>query len=648
MKALLILGMHRSGTSALAEQCAAMGVWFGDNLLPPKPDNPKGFYEDRDIMLANDRLATLLFGSWHSPIAWRDAEQSFPLDHPRITEIQDTLRERLRRLADNGRVVGVKDPRLSRLLPVWWPVVRSLEIDVGLVMAVRRPTEVVASLEQRDCLGGATSRLLWLRHVAESLAYALQQELRIAIAPYHQLIDTPELLTERLRLIGFQPEQNSTTFADGALRHHAEAGVHDGPIAQACDRLYQAIVPIPVFGRDTLPEGAAQIIKEACDLRLDGHLNLLYREAMGVSSERQRLFREQRMRGKPRAVSASHPLSTQGEAQAGITSDTPCVERRDVLHVDGAAGGSPGPTKLTLCCVIDNKPRFYVELVLWAICAKRQLPSDRFQIVVYFVNTAPHDLVDWVKAQEIEVRHVGSAIAGSDHCNKIAPFLDARGTECTIVCDADLFFVGDPACLLTSSRFRAPPNNHCNPPPRIFQAILAASGLGRAYRPGVALYKDASGLRETHINNISGGFVAAPGHRSQEFAQLWMKWARWLIEHRDLMERWAIHVDQVAFALAMEELQEDVEFLPPQINAILHILEDLASVYAFHLTSAHIPQFPQRFNLDRTLKVDGVADGVADAIDRLNGCIRKAVEIINHLPSTKQHTEKFLNPHWRR
>jgi hypothetical protein len=180
------------------------------------------------------------------------------------------------------------------------------------------------------------------------------------------------------------------------------------------------------------------------------------------------------------------------------------------------------------------------------------------------------------------------------------------------------------------------------PPPQIFKSLLAASGLSRGYRPGIAVCRGAEGFRETHINNISSGIVVAPSARCQELAQLWRKWARWLVGHSEMLEAWTFHVNQVSFALTMEEMNDDVEFLPPQVNTILHILPEIATVRAFHLTTGHIPQFPQRFNADKTLNADGVAPGVVDAIMRLNDCIREALATMVWLPSTKDHLDKFL------
>ena len=39
--------------------------------------------------------------------------------------------------------------------------------------------------------------------------------------------------------------------------------------------------------------------------------------------------------------------------------------------------------KFVLCCVLDANPRFYVEIVLWVLCAKRYLPADYFHLIVY-------------------------------------------------------------------------------------------------------------------------------------------------------------------------------------------------------------------------------------------------------------------------
>lgn len=303
----------------------------------------------------------------------------------------------------------------------------------------------------------------------------------------------------------------------------------------------------------------------------------------------------------------------------------------------------------TLACVVDSNPRLQVELVLWSICATRCLPPQRYRLLVYHVGALPGDLADWVGTQGIETRALSAPlVTGSPHCNKIAPFLDAHETDYSIVCDTDLYFVDDPQPFFLSDRLRAPPNNHCNPPPHVFKNILRESGLNRHYRPGVALFRGKRGMRETHLNNISAGIIAVPRRLRAAFAELWLKWAKWLVTHASLLEVWAVHVDQVACTLALEELGEDVEILPPQANAILHLLPEIETVYALHLSTGHIPQFPSRFFPNGQLSAEGLSEGAAKACATLNRCIADASRTIDMLPSLQRHRHTFLNPQWRR
>lgn len=284
MKGLVILGMHRSGTSALAGQCAGLGLSFGNNLLPAQSDNPEGYYEDRELTAANDLLVTMLFGGWESPLAWADAVRLFPVDDPRVLDIASSAREVLRSLSASDRPWAVKDPRFSRLLPIWWPMIRAIELDVSLVMAVRRPSEVAASLEQRNGLGKTTSQLLWLRHVAEPLAYALEHGLKLGIVSFDKLVRSPEHLSEVLQGIGFPVSPNNgAAFVDEKLRHHRhEPPRSDDSITKACEQLYEIATSNPAFSRETLSAADADAVLAARDISLDPYFKHLYLEARAL------------------------------------------------------------------------------------------------------------------------------------------------------------------------------------------------------------------------------------------------------------------------------------------------------------------------------------------------------------------------------
>lgn len=53
---VIVLGMHRSGTSALSRSLMALGLSLGQSLLDPQPDNPLGYWEDREIVAINEEV----------------------------------------------------------------------------------------------------------------------------------------------------------------------------------------------------------------------------------------------------------------------------------------------------------------------------------------------------------------------------------------------------------------------------------------------------------------------------------------------------------------------------------------------------------------------------------------------------------------
>ena len=75
-------------------------------------------------------------------------------------------------------------------------------------------------------------------------------------------------------------------------------------------------------------------------------------------------------------------------------------------------------------CVVDQHPRFRVEVVLWALCVHRFVPIETAKPVVWFVGHAPDDLDQWIKSKGIETRTTAPLIEASPHCYKIIPFLD--------------------------------------------------------------------------------------------------------------------------------------------------------------------------------------------------------------------------------
>ena len=66
-RVIVVLGMHRSGTSVLSRGVQCLGVDLGDNLkTAPNPANPKGYWEDKDMVSINEELLSQLGLRWDS------------------------------------------------------------------------------------------------------------------------------------------------------------------------------------------------------------------------------------------------------------------------------------------------------------------------------------------------------------------------------------------------------------------------------------------------------------------------------------------------------------------------------------------------------------------------------------------------------
>jgi hypothetical protein len=163
MTIVCVTGMHRSGTSLLARVVNLLGVDLGPerHLLPPTEDNPDGYWEDNRFVQLDDQLLGFLGGWWHEPpVLEPDWEYEWRLEPFRVWGAQLVAAR-----ADDAGPTGIKDPRLSLLLPFWRTVV---DVD-RTVLGVRDPREVIQSLARRDALAPSSSAYLWLRYTAAAI-----------------------------------------------------------------------------------------------------------------------------------------------------------------------------------------------------------------------------------------------------------------------------------------------------------------------------------------------------------------------------------------------------------------------------------------------------------------------------------------------
>jgi hypothetical protein len=163
--ALLVLGMHRSGTSAFTRVSGLLGGALPRDLMPPaKNNNETGFWESMGIYELDDLILK------HAGTRWDDW-RALPCNWLH-SAISDGFKERaidvVREAFQDDAFIIVKDPRICRLVPFWREVFREMEMDVLNLLPVRNPLEVAASLRRRDGFDPAKAYLLWLRHTLDA------------------------------------------------------------------------------------------------------------------------------------------------------------------------------------------------------------------------------------------------------------------------------------------------------------------------------------------------------------------------------------------------------------------------------------------------------------------------------------------------
>jgi GT2 family glycosyltransferase len=162
--AVVVLGMHRSGTSALAGMLSRLGVAFGPRLMPASRDNPRGYWEHADVVALHHRLMAEFGYGWDDI---RPLPDGFGDSAAACSAARELAAILPRDFAGAG-LWGVKDPRLCRLVPLWLPLLAELAATPRFVLALRHPLDVAASLAARDDLAVERGLLLWLRHVLEA------------------------------------------------------------------------------------------------------------------------------------------------------------------------------------------------------------------------------------------------------------------------------------------------------------------------------------------------------------------------------------------------------------------------------------------------------------------------------------------------
>jgi hypothetical protein len=224
---IMVLGMHRSGTSVVARSLECLGAELGARASWSGHDNPD-FAEDMDVLATNEMTLHLAGYDWRSR-SIDIPRYNMALEHEALL----LLRYRLSRYP----VWALKEPRLCRLLPFWTPLFREAKCAVSVVEVVRHPLAVAHSLKARNDIPIADGLALWLDHVHCYLRDRNPAWPWVTVE-YDRMIDDETLQLPRIaRALGLTVHEPIPRYVRDDLRHHTVAGA---PLPPEVDVAWQA------------------------------------------------------------------------------------------------------------------------------------------------------------------------------------------------------------------------------------------------------------------------------------------------------------------------------------------------------------------------------------------------------------------------
>lgn len=218
----MITGMHRSGTSSVANALHKLGVYLGEpeDLLAANDFNTEGYYEHLGL-LELDNSALSAFGMSYEradPITedWLELPQAEKI----VTEICNTLVENF----DGHEIWGWKEPRTALLLSFYNAAFRRLALDPHYVICVRNPFSVVASLARREGFSRNHSLGLWLLYTLSALKHSMGHSRTVVL--YEDYLADPETSLRSVvdAIKGWNPNRKAWDSAFATVREDLNHG----------------------------------------------------------------------------------------------------------------------------------------------------------------------------------------------------------------------------------------------------------------------------------------------------------------------------------------------------------------------------------------------------------------------------------------
>lgn len=289
--ALVVIGMHRSGTSATTGALQCLGIQLGKKLYTGHQNiNAKGYFEHSDIADTNEEALLALGSGWDDilikPDNWWHSNALYPYTAK--------IREYIRKDFAKSQLWAIKDPRVCRLLPWWLEILKAENVLPHFLFVVRSPNAVFRSLERRDGISKEKAYLLWTLHYLEAELWSRAHPRTFMDfdtfleAPLESFKKVESSLNLRFPLSPAEAHACLEQFLDRSLRNHYKEDTHnaDSPIIALAHDLHQTMLSAVAQGEQVMDARLLDEYRQRMQSLQDGLPRLTVEHIRSVSLAR--------------------------------------------------------------------------------------------------------------------------------------------------------------------------------------------------------------------------------------------------------------------------------------------------------------------------------------------------------------------------
>ncbi|MFQ5752659.1 MAG: sulfotransferase family protein [bacterium] len=188
---IIVLGMHRSGTSLVAEIIHRWDAYAGPTqmLMPADDWNASGYWEYLPLVNFNDNLLASIKATWFVPPVGDELLR----EKARESNFKHKAVKLFSTMKNGGEIWFWKDPRVSILLPFW----QKIWDQVIYVVCLRAPVDIAISLKKRNGFPISASLLIWQIYMLSILKNTADEQ-GIIFIDYDEILQQPVQQCQRL------------------------------------------------------------------------------------------------------------------------------------------------------------------------------------------------------------------------------------------------------------------------------------------------------------------------------------------------------------------------------------------------------------------------------------------------------------------